>query len=230
MIPQSQQRKKKNSAKVNLILSVIFHAAIGGGLLYLAAISGALGKKIQHTVQVTMEKKEEKPKEPEKPKAEPPKQEVPKTVETAKVDVPRPSFVAPPPAAVDNSQPNVAPPAAEVAAFDFDGGRTVVSSKDPVELYKGLLEFSIRSHWDRPEDLQDKDSDFKAQITVTVDSTGKISDPVWKTHSANKVWDESVLRAVVATPSVSQPPPKNFPSRIDVQFDVVDTAAINPLN
>ena len=69
MLPQTQVRKKKNSSKVNLTISFVFHAVLVGALLYFAAREGLLGKKIQK-ISVTMqkEKQPEKPKEPEKPK------------------------------------------------------------------------------------------------------------------------------------------------------------------
>ena len=94
MLPQSQPRKKKNSSKVNLTISVIFHALLVGGFLYFAARQGLLGKKMQKiSVQMVKEKPPEKPKEPEKPKVEPPKQEPPK-VEPPKV-VEEPGLVRP---------------------------------------------------------------------------------------------------------------------------------------
>src|ERR1700722_3905161 len=136
MLPQSQPRKKKNSSKVNLTISFVFHAVLVGVLIYFAAREGLLGKKIQKiSVQMVKEKPPEKPKEPEKPKIEPPKVEPPKN-EPPKVEEAR----TPPPMA----PPVVAPPANELPSFDFEGGRQVVSESDPVQLYKGYLEYVLR--------------------------------------------------------------------------------------
>jgi len=209
MIPQSQPRKKRNSSKVNLMISLAFHALLVGVLLYFAARSGILGKQIQK-ITVTMEK--EKP--PEKPPAPPKPPEPPKIVEPPKV-VEAPKAVAAPPVV---APPVVAPPAAELPSFDFDGGKLVQSSSDPVQLYKGLLEYSLRSKWNRPEDMADEA--FIAEVEVTVDRTGKISGPKWQKGSGDKRWDDSVRQAIAATTSLNRPPPTNFPARVVVRFDV----------
>ena len=209
MIPQSQPRKQRNSSKVNLLISFAFHALLVIGLLYFAARSGMLGKQIQK-ITVTMEK--EKP--PEKPPAPPKPPEPPKIVEPPKV-VEAPKAVAAPPVV---APPVVAPPAAELPSFDFDGGKLVQSSSDPVQLYKGLLEYSLRSKWNRPEDMADEA--FIAEVEVTVDRTGKISSPKWQKGSGNTVWDDSVRQAIAATTSLNRPPPTNFPARVVVRFDV----------
>jgi len=209
MIPQSQPRKKRNSSKVNLMISLAFHALLVGVLLYFAARSGILGKQIQK-ITVTMEK--EKP--PEKPPAPPKPPEPPKIVEPPKV-VEAPKAVAAPPVV---APPVVAPPAAELPSFDFDGGKLVQSSSDPVQLYKGLLEYSLRSKWNRPEDMADEA--FIAEVEVTVDRTGKISQPKWQKGSGDKRWDDSVRQAIAATTSLNRPPPTNFPARVVVRFDV----------
>src|ERR1700722_8108595 len=101
MQPQSQPRKKRNSSKVNLLISFIFHAALVVVLLYFAARSGILGNQIKKiAVQMIKEKVPPKPKPPphvEPPKVEPPKLvSVPKPVEEAKAPVTAPPTVAPP--------------------------------------------------------------------------------------------------------------------------------------
>src|ERR1700742_457479 len=120
MLPQSQPRKKKNSSKVNLTISFVFHVLLVGVLLFFAAREGLLGKKLQKiSVQMVKEKPPEKPKEPEPPKVEPPKvvEAPPKLVEAPKV-------AATPPLA---GPPVVAPPAAELPSFEFGGGKAVNS-------------------------------------------------------------------------------------------------------
>ena len=191
------------------MISLAFHALLVGVLLYFAARSGILGKQIQK-ITVTMEK--EKP--PEKPPAPPKPPEPPKIVEPPKV-VEAPKAVAAPPVV---APPVVAPPAAELPSFDFDGGKLVQSSSDPVQLYKGLLEYSLRSKWNRPEDMADEA--FIAEVEVTVDRTGKISQPKWQKGSGDKRWDDSVRQAIAATTSLNRPPPTNFPARVVVRFDV----------
>lgn len=212
MLPQSQPRKPRNSSKVNLLISVAFHALLVVVVLYFAARSGLLGKQLKK-ITVTMEKKE---KPPEKPK-EPPKVEPPKALEPPKLVEP-PKVVEAPPAA----PPVVAPPAAELPAFDFEGGKLVQSSSDPVQLYKGLLEYALRSKWNRPTD--EADDDYVVEVEVAVSRDGQISDPEWKKGSGDKRWDDSVRQALAATTSMTRPPPTNFPPRVTIRFDVQSEA------
>src|ERR1700742_1521902 len=150
MLPQSQPRKKKNSSKVNLTISFVFHVLLVGVLLFFAAREGLLGKKIQKiSVEMVKEKPPEKPKEPEKPKVEPPKVETPKVEPPKVVEETKPT---PPPVA---APPVVAPPAAEVPSFEFEGGKAVNSESDPVQLYKGYIEYVLRSKWNRPDNMED---------------------------------------------------------------------------
>lgn len=209
MLPQSQPRKKRNSSKVNLLISLAFHALLVILLLYFAARSGLLGKQLRK-ITVTMEK--EKP--PEKPPEPPKPPEVPKIVEPPKVAAPPKVTEAPPVVA----PPTVAPPATELPSFDFSGGKLVKSSSDPVQIYKGLLEYTFRSHWNRPVDLDD--DSFVAEVKVSVDHDGRITQPVWEKGSGNTAWDDSVRAAIAATTSMTRPPPTNFPSRVTVRFDV----------
>ena len=105
MIPQSKPKTKKNSSKVNLTISLVFHGLLVGIMIYVAAREGLLGKKLQKiSVQMVKEKPPEKPKEP--PKPETPKVEPPKVVEAPKMEPPK---AEPPP---PQSAPVVAPPAA----------------------------------------------------------------------------------------------------------------------
>src|ERR1700690_1181706 len=96
MLPQNQPRKKRNSSKVNLMISFTFHALIVLVALYFAARQGLLGKQLKKiSINMVKEKPPEKPKEPDKPKVEPPKiVETPKPVEAPK---PVEEAKAPPP-------------------------------------------------------------------------------------------------------------------------------------
>jgi TonB C terminal len=212
MIPQSQPRKVKNSSKVNLVISAVVHGALVIVLFYFAAREGFLGKKIQKiSVEMVKEKPLEKPKEPEKPKAEPPKVEPPK-VETPKVEetkVAAPLVVAP---------PVVAPPPADVPSFEFEGGKAVNSESDPVQLYKGYIEYTLRSKWNRPENLPD--DNYVVEVGVTVDKQGGISHPVWQKGSGDAKWDDSVKEVFKVVPQIDRHPPTNFPPVVTIRFDV----------
>jgi len=212
MLPQSQARKKRNSSKVNLLISFTFHAILVLVLLYFAARQGLLGKQLKKiSIEMVKEKPPEKPKEPEKPNMEPPK------VETPKVELPKvaEAKAAPPPTM---APPTVAPPSAELPSFEFAGGKAVETSSDPVQLYKGAVEYALRSKWNRPEDVTD--DHYVAEVEVTVDRTGRISDPGFKKGSGDAKWDDSVKQVFLLVKGMERPPPTNFPSRITVRFDV----------
>lgn len=212
MLPQSKPRKKRNSSKVNLTISFVFHALLVGLLLYFAAREGLLGKKIQK-ISVTMvkEKPPEKPKEPEKPKVEPPKVETPK-IEPPKVEETK---IAPPPVA---APPVAAPPPAQVAAFDFEGGRAVNSESDPVLLYKGYMEYVLRSKWDRPDNMND--DNYVDEVRVNVDKAGNLGGVIFEKLSGNSRWDQSVKDVFRVVQSIDRRPPTNFPPQVTIRFDV----------
>lgn len=232
MQPQAPVRRRRSSSRVNLLISLGFHTAIVLALAYFAAREGLLGKQLKKiAVEMVKEKPPEKAKEPEKPKAEPPKIEPPK-VEPPKVAVaprteaPR-AAAPPPPSTAIAAPPAVAPPAVDVPSFVFEGGKAVETSSDPSEIYKGFVEYALRSNWNRPVDIEDRH--FVAEVEVAVDRGGKVSNPQWKRTSGNPRWDDSVRAALTATPSLSRPPPTNFPARILVRFDVQEVAeSINP--
>jgi len=229
MIPQTQPRDDGNSTKVNLLISFTVHSLIVLVLAFFAAHEGLLGKQLKKiTVEMVREKPPEKPKEPEKPRAEPPKPEPPKLVETPKVQPPKEAPVqAPPPAMAAAAPPVVAPPPAELPAFTFDGGKTVQTSSDPVQLYKGFVEYSLRSKWNRPLDTDD--GSFVAEVEVKVDRNGIITDPVWKKGSGNERWDKSVREAIAEMRALDRPPPAGFPERMLVRFDVQEsTESLTP--
>ena len=223
MMPQTSPPPEENSTKFNLLISLAFHLAIIFALVFFAAREGLLGRQLKKiTIEMVKQTPPEKPKEPVKPKVEPPKLETPKLaaapkIETAKLEAPKPTGQAPP-AALASAPAPVAPPAAELPSFEFGGGKTVQTTSDPVLLYNAAVESALRSKWRRPTDIAD--DNFVAEVEVAVDHTGQLSDPVWKRGSGDSRWDESVRQAVSAAKAVDRPPPANFPSRVLVRFDV----------
>ena len=221
MLVGTQQRKQRNSTKVNLVISAVFHTVIVVSLLYFAAREGLLGKQIK-TISLEMVRKEpEKPKVPDKPK-EPPKTAVeevktiqPKITEVAKIET-APKLTAPPPSSLAPAA--VAPPPADIPSFEFEGGKPVLTSSDPVKLYKGLIENALQLNWDRPRDMDSQTN--VAEVEVTVDKTGVITGSSWKKKSGQTKWDESVQLAIASTKKITTPPPSNFPSRVLVRFHV----------
>jgi len=213
MTPQSQPRGPRNSSKVNLLISFAFHAVLVIALLYFAAREGLLGKQLKKiSIQMVKEQPPPKPKEPEPPRVEPPKVEPPK-VEPPKL-VEAPKLVAPPSAA----PPVVAPAAAELPSFDFDGGKVVETSSDPVQLYKGFVEYALRSKWNRPDDIAD--DAYVAEMDLAIDRTGRIIDTEWKKSSGDPKWDQSIQQIFHVVKNIDRPPPTNFPAHIVIRFDV----------
>jgi hypothetical protein len=213
MIPHTQPRKVRNSSKVNLMISFTFHALLVLVLFYFAARQGLLGKKLEKiSVQLIKEKPPEKPKPPEPPKVEPPKVETPKAEPPKMVEAPKveaPPTVAP---------PVVAPANTELPSFEFGGGKTVETSSDPVQLYKGYIEYTLRSKWNRPDNMAD--DDYVAEVALSVAKDGTLSDPQWQKGSGNAVWDQTVKDVLTVVTNVGRPPPTNFPPRVTIRFDV----------
>ncbi len=46
------------------------------------------------------------------------------------------------------------------------------SESDPVQLYKGYIEYTLRSKWNRPENLAD--DNYVAEVAVNVDKAGEL--------------------------------------------------------
>lgn len=213
------QRKKRNSSKVNLTISFVVHATLIGALVFFAAKEGLLGKKLKQ-LTVTMVPKEKKP-EPPKEKPPEPKAEPPKPAEPPKAAplVPKVETAAAPPPPAANDTPVAAPPPAIVSGFDFqDGAKAVQSISDPNGIYKAMVEHALKSHWERDESVDD--SQCAAEVEVSVDSKGKLTNTKWLSLSGNARWDAAVKNAVAQTKALSKAPPKGFPSRFVVRFDV----------
>lgn len=218
----ADRRKDKRTSRLSVAISVVFHALIIGGLFFIAAREGMLGKDLKK-IAVTMVPKEkppeEKPKEKEpepKPPVEEPKPEQPKPVETVP-QIAKPT-ATPPPATGPVAAPAAAPAAATLPAFDFEGGKTVETVSDPNVIYKGYVEYTLRSRWNRPEGIDD--AKFIAEVELSVDASGRVGSTTWKMGSGNAAWDASVKRVLAETSNIGRPPPKGFPPQVLVRFDV----------
>ncbi len=205
MTPQTTPRKRSNSSKVNLLISFLFHSAMIVALVFFAAREGLLGNQFRKiAVDIIKEKPVERPKEKEveKPKAEPPKTEAPPNL--ARITRDEPPRPAPDPAGRGGSSAappvTIAPPAADVGSFDFGGGKALQSSSDPAEIYRGFIEYSLRSKWTRPPGIVD--DYFVAEVEMSVDRSGHLSRPEWKKGSGDSRWDDSVRQAIAATPAL----------------------------
>ena len=204
-----QKRKKRNSSKVNLTISFIFHGLLILVVFFFAAREGLVGKKLKQ-LAVTMVPKEKKP-EPAKEKPADPKPETAKADQAPKMAVAQPK--------VDTAA--AAPP------MDFsDGAKEVQTISDPNGLYKALIEHTLRSRWNRPEDIADEA--YVAEVELNVDAKGRVTDYHWLKGSGDKRWDDSVKAVVAQTKTISRPPPKGFPQQFPVRFDV-ETSRTEPV-
>lgn len=210
-------RRKRNSSKVNLVFSFVFHSVLVVGVFYFAARQGLVGEKMKSLV-ATLE--QQKPKELPKPPREEPKVEQAKQV----IEQPKPAAPAPTPqtqtaaaAPAVEAPPAVAPPTLD-ASFFGDGAKAVVEVSDPKLIYKGSIERALRSNWERPDDLND--DEFVAEVELSIDQQGRVTGSHWVKGSGNDRWDKSVRRAVAATRTVGTAPPAGFPSKFMARFDV----------
>jgi TonB family protein len=227
-----QKRKVRNSSNVNLIISAVFHGLLILAIIFFAAREGLIGKRLKQ-LAVTMVPKEKKP-EPPKEKPPEPKIEPPKTPDAPKMSLPpppaEPPTAAPPPAAVTASPAEAAPAAVSLPSFEFhDGAKEVASISDPNSLYQALVEHAFRANWNRPEDVAD--DKYVADAEVSVDPSGEVTTYRLLSGSGDRRWDDSVKAALEVTKQLSRPPPKGFPHKFNIRFDVeiVETAPATPL-
>ena len=168
-----------------------------------------------------------------KPLEKPPDLKPPEA-ESARIEAPTLAKAPPPPQPVQPvadsppaTAPSVAPPPAAIPGFLFGGGKTVENSSDPKALYKGFVEYMLRSNWKRPDNLADLD--YTAEVEVGIDRAGQITASEWKKGSGNPAWDNSVHQALAQTKSLGRTPPKAFPEKVLVRFDVrVEADALKP--
>jgi TonB family protein len=219
-------RRRKNSPRVNLVIAALLHALIFGALAFFAAREGFLGQKLKDiaVVLVPKEKPPEPPKPPPEPRVEPPKapeppkiQEPPRMAEAPK-PVEAPSKAAPP---QSDMAPVAAPAAVIPADFSFsDGAKEVATGTNgPVGYYKNFVEYTLRSKWSRPENMAD--DNFVDIVEVMIDAEGNVKNYAIKSGSGNPRWDDSVRQALASTKSIGRLPPRGFPPKFDVRFDVL---------
>ncbi len=229
LLSRIEQLEKRDAARTNATSDEVTRK-LQQRIAELEQKLGAIesGGKVLPEIAVSMAPKEKKP-EPEKPK-EPEKKPEP-TPQPQRQPEPTVQPTTPPPATTQRATPPpsvtappaVAPPAVGLNSFSFsDGAKAVESTSDPVQLYRSFVEFSIRSKWLRPEGIPD--DAFVAEVELNVDPSGRILGSTWRSGSGNSRWDDSVRRAVSATTALSRPPPKGFPDRFIVRFDVVTEA------
>jgi hypothetical protein len=209
MTPGSQPKKPKNSSKANLTISAVVHGLLIVALIYFAAREGYLGKKIQTITVTKVEEKKEPEKPKEEPKPEPPKVETPK-MEAPKEEAPKAAPVVAPPV--------VAPAAVDIPSFEFAGGKNVVTENDPVQLYKGYMEYVLRSKWNRPDNVED--DNYAVEVDVNVDKQGNLNGVSWQKGSGNAQWDQTVKDVFKVVNAIGRKPPTNFPDHVTIRFDV----------
>jgi TonB family protein len=89
------------------------------------------------------------------------------------------------------------------------------------------VEYTLRSAWKRPEGVADVN--YVAEVEVALDPAGHITSSQWKKGSGDTAWDNSVRQVVAQTKSVGRPPPKGFPEKVLVRFDVqVEADVLTP--
>jgi hypothetical protein len=215
-------RRQKRTSRLGAAISLVIHSIIIGVLVFIAAREGMLGKQLKK-ISVTMlpkEKPPEKPKEktPEpKPEVTPPKADEPKAAEMPPQAL-KQAATTPPPSAGATVAPAAAPPPAALPAFDFEGGKAVETTSDPALIYKGYVEYTLRSRWTRPEGVADEH--YVAEAEVAIDRDGRVLATTWKKGSGDTAWDNSVKKVLAETPNIGRPPPKGFPPQVLVRFDV----------
>ena len=219
-------RKKGNSAKTNLIISVVVHIIILGGAAYWAAHEGMLGEKMRDlSVSLIKGEKKEEKKPEKKPEEKVAKADIKEVIRKAAETAPAAAKVAPPPPPVNvdtGAVPPPPPPALDTGGFDM--GAEITGSSDPVKNYKTYVEAQLRSKWQRPADMvaDMADLNYVAEVQLHLDAYGKILSYDWLTGSGDERWDSSVKQVLGATPSLNRSPPKGFPETCLVRFDVIE--------
>ncbi len=221
MRPPVSKRHKRNSSRVNLVCALVFHLLLAFVAFFWAAREGTLGRRLREiTVAIVPPEKPPEPEKPPPPPVVPPKEEPKVQPEPPPEPIPKlVELTQPPPAAVAA----VAPAAAVLPDFDFNDGAKVVETGTNAAIlnYKSQVEYSLRSNWHRPDDMED--FGYASEVELAVSESGRITNYVFKAKSGNEKWDASVASAIVATRGLNFPPPKGLPNKFIVRFDVLAT-------
>lgn len=217
----ADRRKDRRTSRLSAVISLVFHGIILGALVFIAAREGILGKDLKK-IAVTMvpkekppeEKPKEKPPEP-KPEIQEPKPDLPQPIIAPRPEVAKAATVPP---SATTAAPAAAPAAAALPAFEFEGGKAVETTSDPHIIYKGFVEYTLRSRWNRPEGVVD--DNYVAEVEIALNHDGRIQSTTWQRDSGDEAWDNSVKKVLAETATIGRPPPKGFPEKVLVRFDV----------
>ncbi|MGD0537443.1 MAG: energy transducer TonB [Verrucomicrobiota bacterium] len=206
-------RKKRNTTRANLTLSIILHAVAFIGIFFWASYEGMLGNRMRElTVSLVPGEKKPKTEKTEEAKAallkplEQPRQDSEARSAAPKLNVPPPADV-----------PAAAPPPTEAPVIIF--GDSSAGSADPIESYRVMVQNALQLNWHRPPDTADLDHVAEAELTVG--PNGEFVQHELVKQSGDKSWDDSVLQALAETKSVNRKPPPGFPPKFLVRFDAI---------
>ena len=202
--------RNKPTAKIHLVIAAVLHGVLILGLLFFASKEGMLGKTMQ-TLSVTLVPKQ-KIEEVQKIKAFEPKIELPRMAQIP-VEMPKTLSVATPvPAA-----PVIAPEAVQIPSLAFsDGAKDVISTSDPILLYKSYVEKYLTTKWSAPQDEEDV-----VMVNLSVNDKGAIISTKITSQRGGK-WENSVKKVFAQISSFPKPPPKGFPPIFKIQFDSIE--------
>ena len=65
---------------------------------------------------------------------------------------------------------------------------------------------------------------------MSIDPDGRVTGYRWLKGSGNARWDDSVKHALAQTKAISRPPPKGFPGKFLVRFDVESDSRRKPIH
>ena len=222
--PHQQRKRKDSTENQNVAIAMVFHGLLIAAIVLLAAHEGILGEKAKQFTAaiIAKEKPVEKPKPPPKPpepKIEDKPKELPKTPPPVKFATAAPAAPVNAPAPRTVAVDQEAPEASVKADFAFSDGATAVqASSNPVEVYRGMVESTLRSRWVRPDGIEDQT--FVAEVEVALGADGQISTHQIRKTSGNSKWDDSVKQVFSRVRSLGRPPPQGFPQKMMVRFDV----------
>ena len=189
---------------------VLVHVLAILGLAFLAGREGMLGERMK-SLTVSLVPKEKIP-EPVKPKAEEPKIEIPQPKTSPIVEQSTPH-----PQKVESVQPVVAPAMSEAPAIDFsDGAKKVITSSDPIELYRAYIQSYLHSQWKTPDN-----KDGCVQVKISINEKGTIQKIEWPITGTPE-WKASVLNVFTQVKSFPKAPPQGFQLTFDIRFDTIE--------